>query len=239
MLESFFNIQPGRTLGPNYHIIEYLGGGWEGEVYKVEERRTKIVRAAKLFYHREGMREAPLLRYAKKLHKLRTCPIIIQYHHRGIARVGKEQIEFLVSDLADGVMLSSYLETQRKRRLPTFEALHLLYALAVGIEPIHYLGEYHGDIHSDNIIVNRRGLGFDVRLLDFFNLGRSTREKIQHDVYDMITLLFEMIGGVDGYRKARPEIKQMIMGRKHSLIRKQFRTAGDLRLALENMTWEE
>ena len=68
MRESQFDLQPGRTLGPNYFIVEFLGGGWEGEVYKVEERRTKIIRAAKLFYFRKGVREAPLLRYATKLH---------------------------------------------------------------------------------------------------------------------------------------------------------------------------
>ncbi len=239
MKVSRFDLQPGRTLGPNYFIVEFLGGGWEGEVYKVEERRTKIIRAAKLFYFRKKTREAPLLRYAKKLHKLKTCPIVVQYHHRGIARVGKEQIEFLVSDMADGQMLSSFLETQKKKRLSEFEALHLFYALVVGVEAIHYLGEYHGDIHSDNIIVNRRGLGFDVRLLDFFDLGRSNQTKIQYDIYDMIALLYEMIGGeAGGYPKASKVLKKIIMGRKHSLISKKFKTAGQLRIALENINWE-
>ena len=237
MRGQHFDLQPGRTLGPNYHIVEFLGGGWEGEVYKVEERRTGIIRAAKLFYHREGVREAPLLRYAKKLYKLRSCPIIIQYHHRGIARVKGDQIEYLVSDLAEGVMLSNYLEAHRKKRLPTFEALHLLYAVALGVEQVHYLGEYHGDIHSDNIMVRKKGMGFDVHLIDFFDLGRSTREKIQYDVYDLISLLHEMIGGYEVYGRSGKEIRQIVMGRKHGLIRKKFQNAGHLRLALENMEW--
>jgi hypothetical protein len=48
-----------------------------------------------------------------------------------------------------------------------------------------------------------------------------------------------MIGEYSGYRKAGPELRSLIKGRKHSLIRKQFRNAGELRLALENLDWEE
>jgi tRNA A-37 threonylcarbamoyl transferase component Bud32 len=109
--------------------------------------------------------------------------------------------------------------------------------MTIGVEQIHYLGEYHGDIHSDNIIVKRRGLTFDVHLLDFFDLGRPTREKIQYDVYDLISVLYEMIGGPRGYQRAGKDLRQIVMGRKHSLIRKHFRTAGHLRLALENLDW--
>lgn len=237
MTESMYDLSPGRTLGPHYFIVEFLGSGWEGEVYKVEERRTGIVRAAKLFYRREGMRREPLLRYARKLYKLRTCPIVVQYHHRGIATLKGRSVEFVVSDYIDGEMLSGFLNRQKGKHLTTFEALHLLNALTAGVEQIHFQGEYHGDIHTDNIMVRRRGLGFDVYLLDFFDLGRSTRERIQHDVYDLISVLYEMIGGPVGYRRAGKEIKQIIMGRKHYLIRQRFKTAGDLRLALDNMNW--
>jgi hypothetical protein len=234
---SRFDLPAGRTLGPHYHIVEFLGSGWEGEVYKVAERRTGIVRAAKLFYRREGVRREPLLRYAKKMFKLRSCPIIVQYHHRGTTTLHGETVEFVVSDFIDGEMLSQFLARQKGRHLTTFEALHLLYSLAAGVERIHFLGEYHGDIHSDNIMVKRRGLGFEVYLLDFFDLGRSTRDKIQHDVYDLISVLYEMIGGAAGYRRAGPEIRQLIMGRKHYLIAQRFKMAGHLRIAMENLKW--
>lgn len=234
-----FDLLPGRSLGPHYQVIEFLGGGWEGEVYKVEERQTGILRAAKLFYERRDVREAPLLRYARKLFKLRGCPIVIQYHHRGIARVHGKQVDFLVSDFVDGEMLSTFLNRQKRHRLSAFEALRLLYDLAIGVEQIHFLGEYHGDIHSDNIMVKRQGLGFEVRLLDFFDLGRSNKEKIQRDVYFMIDVLWEMIGESDGYRRAGNVLRSIIKGRKHSLIKRQFTNAGHLRLALENLDWEE
>ena len=233
-----YNLSPGRTLGRHYYIVELLGSGWEGEVYKIEERRTGVIRAAKLFYNRPERREPPLNKYARKLFKLRACPIIIQYHHRDSIKIGGNEVEFMVSDFADGEMLSSFVKRQKGQRLAPFEALHLLHALAAGVEPIHFMGEYHGDIHSDNIMVQRQGLGFDVRLIDFFDLGRPTRLRIQQDVYDMIGLLHEMIGGTNGYRKSGPEIRSIVMGRKHSLIKRHIKSAGHLRLALENLDWE-
>jgi len=238
MSVSRFDLQPGRTLGMHYHIVDFLGGGWEGEVYKVQERRTGIIRAAKLFYHRRGMNKAPLLKYARKLYKLRTCPIVIQYHHRDVIKLKGVPHEVLISDFADGEMLSAFLGHQKKKRLVAFEALHLFYALVQGVEQIHFLGEYHGDIHSDNIMVKRNGLNFEVYLLDFFDLGRPTREKIQHDVIDMISVLYEMIGDQKGYQAANGIIRKIIMGRKHSLIRKKFKNAGQLRLYLDNIEWE-
>ena len=238
MTKPRFDLAEGRTLGRNYYVVEYIGRGYEGEVYKVEERRTGIIRAAKIFYTNHKLPKAPMLRHATKLFKLRSCPIIIQYHHRDIATIKGEQVDILVSDFVDGEMLSTYVGRQKKKRLPDFEALHLLYELARGVERIHHLGEYHGDIHSDNVLVRRRGLGFDVHLVDFFDLGRPTKQKIQDDVIEMINLLWEMVGENDGYRQAGKEIKQIVRGRKHGLIKERYKTAGQLRLALESLRWE-
>lgn len=237
MTEPLYDLQPGRTLGPNYFIVEFIGSGWEGEVYKVEERHTGIIRAAKIFYPQRNSNNKTIRRYAKKLNKLRTCPIVMQYHHRSIGRVKKDQVEFLISEFIEGEMLSSFVNRYTRKSMPLFEALHLYYAIVSGVEQIHYLGEYHGDIHSDNIMVSRKGLGFNVSLIDFYDLGASSRLKIQQDVYDLTSLLYEIIGGVQAYKKASPEIKQLILGRKHSLIKKQYRNAGHLRLAMDNLNW--
>jgi serine/threonine protein kinase len=239
MNRQSFDLAPGRALGSNYHIVGFLGGGWEGEVYKVEENRTGIVRAAKLFFTEESGKRAALLRYARKLYKLRSCPIIIQYHHRDSARIYGRQVDFLVSDFVDGEMLSSYLDRRKGKRLPVFEAFHLLYSLALGVEQIHFLGEYHGDIHSDNIMVKKRGLGFDVHLVDFLDLGRSSREKIQGDVFSMIFTFYEMIGGAEQYQRAGKAVRNIILGRRHDIIERRFKMAGHLRVALENLDWDD
>ena len=75
-------------------------------------------------------------------------------------------------------MLSEFLERQPGKRLHYFAALHLLHSLASGLEDIHRMGEYHGDLHTDNIIVQRSGLKFDLKILDLYKWGRATAESL-------------------------------------------------------------
>ena len=149
----------------------------------------------------------------------------------------KQPITLLVSDFVEGELLSEFLARQRGKRLPPFQALHLLHALASGIECIHKMKEYHGDLHSENIMVQRFGLGFDLKLLDFFHCGMPKPENIRDDVVDLVKLLYEAIGGRKYYSKQPPEIKAICCGLKRSLILKKFRTAGQLREYLESMEW--
>ena len=236
-MEELFNLSEGIHINRNYKVLKFLGNGWEGEVYKVEEQQTGIIRATKLFYDKKNFEKARHIKYALKLHKLRSCPIIIQYHHKDSAYIKGKRVDFVVSDYVDGEVLSDYLNRHKKKRIPIFEALHIFYALVFGIEHIHFIGEYHGDIHSDNIIIKRSGLGFDVKLIDILHLGRTTRDKIQEDIYDLIGILYEMIGGIKTYKKCPANLKKIILGRKKSLIRDKFKMAGHLRLFLDNLSW--
>lgn len=204
----------------------------------MEELETGIVRAVKLFYrHRYADRSRPHITYAKKLNRLKSCPIVIQYHHRDTLQIRREHVEFLVSDFVDGEVLKNFIDRQRGQRVQPFEALHLFYALVQGVEHIHFLGEYHGDIHSENIMIKRRGMSFDVHLIDLMHLGKGTRARIQQDVYDLVAVLYEMIGGERFYRSMPNNIKKIILGRKKNLINRQFKMAGHLRLFLENLDW--
>ena len=44
-----FEFARGRVLAGKYEVIERLGKGWEGEVYRLRELATGIERAAKFF----------------------------------------------------------------------------------------------------------------------------------------------------------------------------------------------
>tara|TARA_R110002110_G_scaffold415856_3_gene658455 strand:- start:30535 stop:31263 length:729 start_codon:yes stop_codon:yes gene_type:complete len=232
-----YALTPGRILGRNYRVLDYLGNGWEGEVYKVEECRTGIIRAAKLFYKHCYKITKPHIFYAKKLNKLRSCPIIIQYHNQDVVTVRKEKVDFLISDYVSGEVLSEFVAKQKNKKLNPFEALNLFYALVQGVEHIHFQGEYHGDLHADNIMIQRKGLSFEVKLIDFLHLGRPTKLKIQEDVYDLIGVFYDMLGGQKHYKDLPANIKGIILGRKKNLIAKKFKMAGHLRLYLENLTW--
>lgn len=233
-----FDFEPGTILLGKYEVVCLLGRGWEGEVYLLRERVTGIERAGKFWYpHRNpGNRAARF--YARKLHKLRHCPILIQYHTQEMIEYQRTQVHLLVSEYVEGELLSQFIARHPGRRLPVFQALHLLHALAAGIETIHNLREYHGDLHGENIIVRQRGLSFDLKLVDMFHWGHARPENIHDDVCFLIRIFYDAIGGARHYAKQPPQVKAVCCGLKRSLILKKFRNAGQLRQYLESLTWD-
>jgi tRNA A-37 threonylcarbamoyl transferase component Bud32 len=234
-----FDFPPGRSVAGKYEIEEMLGSGWEGEVYRIVEKSTGIRRAAKFYYpHRDPTGKAAIA-YARKLDALRHCPILLQYHHQEIAYVRKRKVIVVISELVEGEKLSEFLKKQNRHRLSTFEALHVLYVLAKGIAPIHARGEYHGDIHDDNIMIRRQGIGFEVKLIDFFDLGRPNRSKIEKDVLNLIQVFLAIVGGQAHYAAQPKVVKDIIRGQKDSLILQRFSSAGDIQRHLETLQWNQ
>lgn len=233
-----FDFQPGRVLAKKFEVVSKLGEGWEGEVYLVLEKLTNIERAAKFFYPQRNPNNRAFKFYAQKLHKLRHCPILIQYFTQDTIMYRGVPITFLVSDYIEGELLSAFINRQPGKRLTAFQALHLLHALAKGIETIHHMREYHGDLHTDNIIISRFGLSYELKLIDMYYWGAAKYENIRHDVVSLIRVFYDALGGQKHYARQPPEVKAIICGLKSSLIIKKFKTAGQLREYIETMQWQ-
>jgi len=234
-----FHLERGRNLGGKYVVEELLGEGWEGEVYRVRERQTRIRRAAKLFYPERNLRNRTAARYARKLEKLRLCPIVAKYHHSESLRVRGVDVSCLISELVEGESVAEYVSRQPGRRMQPFEALHLLYSLVVGVECIHRANEYHGDLHAENVLVRRVGIHFELKVFDFFYRGRASRQERQEDLIDAVRLFYDALGGRKHYSRQPPEVKKVCCGLKHSLIRKRFPTSRKLREHLESFGWSD
>ena len=233
-----FDFPPGKVVAGKYQIERELGSGWEGEVYSIVERTTGIRRAAKFYYpHRDPTGKAAIT-YARKLDALRHCPILMQYHHQEVAYFKKKKITVVISELVEGLKLSEFLQQQPGGRLSAFEALHVLHTLTRGIAPIHARGEYHGDIHEHNIMIRRQGIAFEVKLLDFFDLGRPGKDKIRKDVLNLVEVLHTIVGGREHYAKQPKVIKAIVRGLKDTLILQRFQSAGDIQRHLETLDWE-
>lgn len=232
-----FDFYPGRVLAGKYEVIMQLGGGWEGEVYLIREMATGIERTAKFFFPQRNVRDKAVKYYAKKLHKLRHCPIVIQYITQDKITHSRVPITFLISEFVEGELLSQFLDRQPGKRIMPFQALHLLHALASGMESIHRIHEYHGDLHTDNIILQRYGLGFDMKLIDIFQWSAPRSENIRDDVLNMIRIFYDALGGQKHYAKQPEEVKAICCGLKSSLIFKKFRTARHIREYIETMEW--
>lgn len=233
-----FDLTPRRVLARKYEVISRLGAGWEGEVYLIRELSTGIERTAKLFFPQRNPRDRAVKFYAKKLHTLRNCPIVIQYNAQDTIIVKGVPVTILISEYVEGELLSQFIARQRGKRLTPFQALHLLHALASGMECVHGIGEYHGDLHTDNIILQRYGLRFDLKLVDLFQSEKTRRESIQYDTVEMIQIFHESLGGAKHYAEQPATVKDICCGLKRTLILQKFRTAAQLRHYLERLHWD-
>jgi len=232
---SSFDFAPGQRLAGKYEVVRRLGSGWEGETYLLRERSTRVERAGKFFFPQRNARDRSASRYARKLHKLASCPIIVGYHTRESVDVEGVQVTFLVSEYVRGESLIELLRRQPGGRLNPFAALHFLHALAEGIEKMHRGREYHGDLHGHNIMVERFGLTFDLKLLDLYNHGPFNRRRVNDDICDMVRVFYDSLGGQRFYARQPPAIKQICCGLKRTLILKKFRTARQLLDHLEGL----
>jgi tRNA A-37 threonylcarbamoyl transferase component Bud32 len=107
------------------------------------------------------------------------------------------------------------------------------------LEEVHELKDYHGDLHGKNIIVARRGIHFEVHLIDFYRWYGPTSQNIREDVRDIIRIYYDSIGGRAHYVRQPQVVKNICCGLKKSLIHRRFPTAGRLRRYLETMEWSE
>ena len=234
-----FDLRPGRVIGGKYIVEVKLGSGWEGEVYKVTESRTGARRAAKLFFPQRNKGDRAVTYYARKLERLRKCPIVIQYHHSEVVRQCGIPVTCLISEYVEGELLARFVKRQPGRRLHAFEAMHLTCALARGLEEIHKVREYHGDLHDTNVLVSRQGILFDIKLVDFYHWGPPKASHIRDDVVDLVRLLYDAVGGRKRYATQPPEIRAICLGLRRDLIGRKFPTARHLREHLEAFVWEK
>jgi serine/threonine protein kinase len=233
-----FSLEPGQILADKYVIEEHVGSGWEGEVYRVHERKTGVRRAVKLFFPHRNRGDVAVKVYAKKLERLKRSDIVIQYHHSETLRLEGQRVTCLVSEYAEGPLLGAFLRQQPGGRLHAFEALHLTHALAAGLEQIHRVGVYHGDLHEANVLVRREGIFYRPKLVDFYHRGVTRREHMQNDVLDVVRLLYDAVGGKRHYATQPSAVKAICRGLRNDLVRRVFPSAAHLRRHLESFSWK-
>ena len=155
----------GRTLGP-YRILEKLGEGGMGEVYKARDTRLDRSVAVKILppalaadpHFRERFdREA---RAISHLTHTNICTLYDVGEHDGTA--------FLVMELLEGQTLAERLESGA---LPPAQALTTAIEIASALAAAHRAGIVHRDLKPGNVILTKAGAGSTgsprAKLLDF------------------------------------------------------------------------
>ncbi|MEZ6019358.1 MAG: lipopolysaccharide kinase InaA family protein [Planctomycetota bacterium] len=213
-----------------------LGGGSEGEVYRIRDQNTGIQRAAKIYFPHRDPKQTLTAQHALKLNQLRDCDLVLQYLHTQEVRIGEYRTMAMISELCEGEPLQRWIERHRNSRVGDFVALTVLHRLVVGLEQIHNSGQYHSDVHTENILIEPSGIDFRLKLIDFYEWGKPTRAKKQQDILQAARVLYDMLGGRRFYKQALPESRYICAGLRSDLILQRFPDAGALRHYLETYT---
>jgi eukaryotic-like serine/threonine-protein kinase len=157
-------LPPGEIIGERYRVVELLGEGGMGVVYRVEHTHMRKLFALKVL-HRE------LLRMPEAVARFeREAVLAGSINHPNVAAAtdfGKlpDGSFFLVLELVVG---KSLREVIAEGRNDASRALGIMRGMAAGVAAAHAKGIVHRDLKPDNVmLVERDGVPDFVKVLDF------------------------------------------------------------------------
>ncbi len=153
----------GQTIS-HYQILEKLGEGGMGAVYKAQDTKLDRVVALKFLSQRGLVSPEDKVRFiqeAKAASALNHPNILTIYDFNEEA--GEQ---FIVMELIEGTSLKSRILAQKevKTQLSTNQVIDYALQIAQGLAKAHERGILHRDVKSENIMVTTDGL---VKIMDF------------------------------------------------------------------------
>ncbi len=148
------------ALAARYEILDALGDGGMGLVYRVRDRETTEILALKLL--RPEIARDPVmmqrfkdeLRLAHRITHKNVCRIY------DFNRIG--DLTFITMEYVDGESLRAYL--QRTGKMSVERVIDLARQIAAGLGEAHAQGVIHRDLKPENVMLARSGLA---KLMDF------------------------------------------------------------------------
>ena len=224
----------GRVIDAKYKIIEILGTGGMGKVYRARRVRYDDEVAVKVL-HKQYADEPSIIerfrreaRAAARLHH----PNIVTIYDDGEAQ-GDDAPAYIVMELVDGVSLRDLLK--REDKLEPERAISLMRDICAGVSAAHRHNIVHRDLKPDNIIVlppNEDRESETVKVVDFgiaklCDLGtgntltqtgtligtpyymspeqcRGESLDARSDVYSLGAMLYEMLSGAPPFTAETP-----------------------------------
>ncbi len=133
----------------HFEILQRLGQGSFGTVWKARDTQLNRIVALKVVRHGAPNQIEPLLHEARAAAHIQHPSIV------GIHEVGRQDDFFyIVSDYIDGQDLAHWLDGQP---VPPREAAGMVCALADALHAAHGAGIIHRDLKPGNILVDRSG----------------------------------------------------------------------------------
>jgi len=162
-------LSTGSTFAGRYQIIEELGRGGMGRVYKANDIDIKEKVAIKLIKPEISTDKKTIERFQNELKFARKI------RHKNVCQMydlNKEENSYYITmEYISGEDLKSFIH--RSGQLTIGTAIKIAQQVCDGLSEAHRLGVVHRDLKSSNIMIDKEG---DARIMDF-GIARSLEAK--------------------------------------------------------------
>jgi len=162
-------LSPGSTFAERYQIIEELGKGGMGKVYKALDKEIKGKVALKLIKPEIAADKQTIERFRNELKMTRDIS------HKNVCRMydlnKEEGTYYITMEYVSGEDLKSSI--RRLRQLTPGTAILIAKQVCEGLAEAHRLGVVHRDLKPQNIMIDKEG---NARIMDF-GIARSLKVK--------------------------------------------------------------
>lgn len=155
----------GNVIGGRYKLLELLGVGGTGAVFRAKQIHLQAVRAVKIMLSRHSLDPILVKRF------LREARGLARLDHPNVVRVvdtgeTEEGLPFIAMELLEGEALSTTLK--REGSLPWPAVKHIACQVCNALQAAHEAGIIHRDLKPDNCFrLYDDEDGYRVKLLDF------------------------------------------------------------------------
>ena len=142
----------GLILDSKYKLIESLGEGGMGSVFRAERLHIGDQVAVKLLHHDLVREKQALERFRREARTAAMIrhPNIVSIHDFSDGTANGTEA-YIVMELVQGVSLGNLL--RREGRMTPKRAVHLMHDICTGVGVAHRQGLLHRDLKPDNVIV--------------------------------------------------------------------------------------
>jgi serine/threonine protein kinase/tetratricopeptide (TPR) repeat protein len=168
------DLAPGRTFGGRYQIIEEIGAGGMGRVFKATDLKVNEIIALKLIHPEIAFKKKNIDRFRNELRLTRKIA------HRNVCRMfhlhEDDNATYITMEYVQGEDLKNSLRMMGPFTIG--KAVSIATQVCEGLKEAHNLGIFHRDLKAKNIILDRDG---NTHIMDFGIASSSETKGLTED----------------------------------------------------------